>query len=135
MSGMKKRVATCACGQLRVHTDGEPVRVGMCHCFACQQRTGSVFGVQARFDEFNVKIEGNVSTWVRTGDEGGKVTMHFCPTCASTVCWKIDKLPGFIAVAVGAFAEPTFMPPSVSIYEVRRHPWTKMPEHKVELYD
>ena len=43
------RHAACSCGQLRLTVEGEPVRVSICHCLACQRRTGSVFGVQARF--------------------------------------------------------------------------------------
>jgi hypothetical protein len=34
-----------------------------------------------------------------------------------------EIVPGFIAVPIGAFAEPGFPPPIVSIYESRRHPW------------
>ncbi len=29
-----------------------------------------------------------------------------------------------IAVPVGAFADPSFPPPQVSVYDIRRHPWT-----------
>ena len=46
---MTDRQATCSCGNLIVRTRGEPVRVSICHCLACQKRTGSTFGVQARF--------------------------------------------------------------------------------------
>src|SRR5688500_18875412 len=108
-TGTRTRTATCCCGQLKVTCEGDPVRASMCHCLACQQRTGSVFGVQARFEKDKVEIEGPASTYVRTGDSGGKASFRFCPTCGSTVCWEIDKLPGFVAVAVGAFADPSFM--------------------------
>jgi hypothetical protein len=46
-----EREGSCSCGQLRVTVSGEPVRVSICHCFACQQRTGSSYGYQARFPE------------------------------------------------------------------------------------
>jgi hypothetical protein len=36
--------------------------------------------------------------------------------------------PGLVAVAVGAFADPGFPPPTVSVYEARRHPWVVVPE-------
>jgi len=32
--------ASCSCRQLRLVAHGEPVRVSMCHCYACQRRTG-----------------------------------------------------------------------------------------------
>jgi hypothetical protein len=31
-----------------------------------------------------------------------------------------------IAVAVGAFADPAFPPPSMVVYEEQRHPWVKL---------
>ncbi|MFN2470768.1 MAG: aldehyde-activating protein, partial [Gaiellaceae bacterium] len=39
---MSNRHAACSCGQLRLTVEGEPVRVSICHCLACQRRTGSV---------------------------------------------------------------------------------------------
>ncbi|MCZ6616567.1 MAG: aldehyde-activating protein, partial [Gammaproteobacteria bacterium] len=46
---MTTRRAACSCGNLRLTARGDPIRVSVCHCHACQRRTGSVFGVQARF--------------------------------------------------------------------------------------
>ena len=118
---MTSRVATCSCGQLRITCEGEPVRISICHCLECQKRTGSVFATQARFPRERVTIEGRASHWTRVGDSGGQpATFSFCPVCGSTVGWEI---PGFVAVAVGAFADPGFPPPQVSVYENRMHPW------------
>jgi hypothetical protein len=33
------------------------------------------------------------------------------------------RAAGFVSVAVGAFADPGFPPPLVSVYEERQHPW------------
>jgi hypothetical protein len=128
-------VASCSCGQLKATCEGEPVRRSMCHCLACQQRTGSAFGIQARFTREKVVIEGTATKYVRTGDSGGTVTLSFCPTCGSTVYWEIDRMPEFVAVAVGAFADPTFAPPTVAIYEARRHAWCVMPGLEIEHLD
>lgn len=117
---MTSRVASCSCGQLRVMCEGEPVRISICHCLECQKRTGSVFGMQARFPRTQVKIEGDATRWSRTGDSGSTATFAFCATCGSTVYW---EAPDTIAVAVGAFADPSFPPPLVSVYEERMHPW------------
>src|SRR5690349_21506824 len=98
------RKAACSCGQLHLICDGEPVRVSLCHCHACQRRTGSVFGVQMRFPRAKVRIEGRSNTWVRVGDSGGTATFHFCPACGSTVYWEFKEMPDFVATAYGAFA-------------------------------
>jgi hypothetical protein len=34
-----------------------------------------------------------------------------------------------IAIPVGAFADPSFPHPTVSVYEERMHSWVQMPEH------
>lgn len=129
------RRATCSCGKLIATCEGEPVRSSMCHCLACQKRTGSAFGIQARFPADKVKIEGPFTEYLRTGDSGGTARFRFCPTCGTTLAWEVDKLEGFVAIAVGAFADPTFPPPKVAVYEARRHPWAEMPGLDVEHYD
>ncbi len=129
------RRAACCCGQLNLTCQGEPVRVSLCHCLACQQRTGSAFGIQARFLRADVAIEGRISDYVRVGDSGTPITFHFCPDCGSTVFYESTFMPECIAIAVGAFADPHFPPPSVCVYVGRRHPWVTLPtliaEHMV----
>jgi hypothetical protein len=121
---MTIRTASCSCGQLRLACEGEPVRVSICHCLECQKRTGSVFAVQARFPREHMAVEGRTSEWSRQGDSGGSATFRFCPVCGATVYWEADGIPGFVTVAVGAFADPSFPPPHVAVYEGRQHPWT-----------
>ncbi len=121
------REAACSCGKLRVFTEGDPVRVSVCHCLECQKRTGSAFGFQARWRKELVRIEGESTAWSRKGDDGSTVEFHFCPTCGSTVWYRIDDMPDFIAVAVGNFADPAFPAPRVSVYETRKHAWIDVP--------
>ena len=122
------RHATCSCEQLRVLMEGEPVRVSICHCLACQRRTGSVFAVQARFDAEQVRTEGRYSEYVRVSDDGEVRIFYFCPNCGATVFYKIPTAPEMIAVPVGAFADPAFPAPRRSVWESRRHPWVELPE-------
>jgi hypothetical protein len=61
---------------------------------------------------------------VRVGDEGSRITFRFCPVCGTTICWENAGMPAVIAIATGAFADPAFPPPRVSVYhESRKHPW------------
>ncbi len=120
---MATRDAVCSCGQLRLTAEGDPIRISMCHCLACQRRTGSAFGIQARFTSDHVRVDGRYSDYVRTSDEGEERTFHFCPECGATVFYVLSTVPGVVAVPIGAFAEPTFPAPKISVYESRRHPW------------
>ena len=124
---MTTRHAACNCGQLRLTCEGEPVRISICHCLECQRRTGSSHGVQARFASDQVtKIEGKATQYVRVADSGNPITFHFCPICGSTVYWELASQPDLIAVAVGAFADPDFPPPAISVWEKRRHAWAEL---------
>ena len=120
---MTTRTASCSCGQLRLTCEGEPVRISICHCLECQKRTGSVYGAQARFPRECVTMEGRSTQWMRRGESGESATFHFCPVCGATVWWEATGVPGFVTAAVGAFADPHFPPPQVSVYEERQHPW------------
>ena len=124
---MATRNAACSCGQLRLTAEGDPIRISMCHCLACQRRTGSAFGVQARFSADAVRVVGVHSDYVRISDEGEERTFHFCPDCGATVFYTLAALPDVVAVPVGAFADPGFPAPWVSVYESRKHAWVAPP--------
>jgi len=40
-----------------------------------------------------------------------------------TIAYRNEGMEGLVASPLGAFADPAFPPPSVSIYEERKHPW------------
>jgi hypothetical protein len=121
------RRAACSCGQLSLTIEGEPVRISMCHCYECQRRTGAVTSNQARFAREQVTVAGQATEWTRKAESGNALTFHFCPVCGSTVYWTGEGFPGFVAVAIGTFADPTFPPPTIAVWEECRHPWVPPP--------
>jgi hypothetical protein len=131
-AGTTSRTASCRCGQLTATCEGEPVRVSVCHCLACQQRSGSAFSAQARFPADQVTTEGHSKNWVRTADSGNLITYAFCPDCGSTVHYTGGNFPDLVAVPVGAFADPHFPPPRFSVWEKRKHEWAEILGPNVE---
>lgn len=121
---MIRHLATCQCGQLCVKCNGEAARISMCHCLACQRRTGAPFSANSRFKRKQVTIEGRSTVYSREADSGNSVSCHFCPTCGSTVYWELSGFPDLIAVAQGMFANPSYPPPTVSVWDETRHSWT-----------
>ena len=117
--------ASCRCGQLTAIATGTPVRISVCHCLDCQKRSGSAFAAQVRFPASQVSLTGNASTFTATGDNGA-AHFHFCPDCGSTVTYTHDRLPGVIAIALGAFDDPYFVTPTVSVWEERQHEWLEI---------
>ena len=61
---MTTRHAACSCGQLHLTIEGESGRISMCHCLACQRRTGAVSSNQARFLREQVTFAGKATTGV-----------------------------------------------------------------------
>jgi hypothetical protein len=123
---MASRTASCSCGQLRIQVEGEPRGVGICNCLACQRRTGSVFAALASFPT-PFKVYGNATESLRVGDQGAKFLFRFCPECGTTVFHTEVGYDRSVSVAVGAFADPQFPAPRVSVYDCRRHPWVQLP--------
>ena len=132
---MTARVASCRCGKLTATCEGDPDRISVCHCLACQRRSGSAFAAQARFPVDCVTITGSSAEWISVADSGNEARFHFCPTCGSTVHFAIDAQPDMIAIPLGAFADPNFPAPRFSVWEERKHSWVKFEGDEVEHID
>lgn len=124
---MNSRTASCECGQLRIEVEGEPRGVGVCHCLACQRRTGSVFAALAGFGPA-YRVNGEATVYVRTGDQGARFAFRFCPVCGTNLFHTEEgQEHRGVSVAVGGFADPSFPPPRDSVYDSRRHGWVVLP--------
>ncbi|MBK0392699.1 GFA family protein [Ramlibacter algicola] len=128
------RLASCSCGQLTARVVGEPTRISICHCLGCQRRTGSAFSNQARFPRANVAPSGVASEYVQAGDEGPGARFHFCPHCGATVYYEPLAMPDQVCIPVGAFADPGFPVPTVSVYEERMHRWIVPPASAEHIF-
>ena len=131
---MGSRTASCSCGQLRIEVQGEPLGVGVCHCLACQRRTGSVFAALAGFAA-PWAVSGRATEYVRAGDQGAKFRFRFCPICGTSLFHTEEGVErSSVSVAVGAFADPSFPAPEDSVYDCRRHSWVQLPPG-IRTYD
>ena len=61
------RSASCLCGQLSVNVTGEPERMNMCNCSACQRRSGSAFQIGAWFRDERVTAINVTVTFEKAG--------------------------------------------------------------------
>jgi hypothetical protein len=119
----RERIAACACGRLTAACRGEPLKVSLCHCRACQRRTGGPFGVAVFFPREAVTVAGEAQVFQRPSESGFDVVHRFCPACGSTVWWEATRMPDRVAVALGAFADPDFPGPSQAVNAASRHRW------------
>ncbi|MEZ5912142.1 MAG: GFA family protein [Paracoccaceae bacterium] len=101
----------CLCGAVRLTVQGEPLRVGICHCLDCRKHHGALFHASAIFDASAVQVTG------RTRDYSGR---HFCPVCGSSV---FGRTGDEVEVSLGCLDSPDRYRPSYELWSIRREAW------------
>jgi hypothetical protein len=119
-----ERTATCLCGKFSVVAAGEPVLVNVCHCRDCQRRSGVPWTGNAYFPKEAVRLDGPNKVYVRVSEADTRINHHFCPTCGVTVCWARAADSTRFGIPVGAFNDPAFPAPTLSVWEGRRYAWS-----------
>ncbi|WFR97928.1 GFA family protein [Rhizobium tumorigenes] len=120
------RIADCQCGGVHLTCEGEPTRVSVCHCLACQKRSGSAFAAQARYARGQIAVAGETREFIRIADSGEHIYQHFGPACGTGLFYYLKASPDITAVPVGLFADPQLPAPRYSVYEDRKHPWVEI---------
>jgi len=111
------------------------VRVSVCHCLACQRRSGSAFAVQARFQRGSVELSGQTAEFVRAGDSGKPIFQQFCPHCGTGVSYHLENEPDLLAIPAGLFGGAELPSPAYSVYEDRKMSWVEICGDGVEHWD
>lgn len=108
---MKTVSGGCLCGKVRFTAEGEPLRVGLCHCMDCRKYHGAPFHASAIYTADAVEIAGEVR------DYHGR---FFCPECGSSVFGISD---GEVEVHLGALDAPDQFKPTYELWTIRRESW------------
>lgn len=101
----------CRCGAVRLVAEGEPYRVGLCHCLDCRKHHGALFYAAAVFPEAALRVEGV------TGQYEGR---HFCPRCGSPV---FARSGDEVEVHLGTLDAPDQPVPTYETWVIRREGW------------
>ncbi|EDP59494.1 GFA family protein [Vibrio sp. AND4] len=113
----------CACGLVQLRCTAEPIRTSIYRCFECQKRTGSVFGVQARFHKEQITLDGDVTSYTRVTESGNHIQYDFCPACGTTMRLSLSIAPDDTIIPIGLFNNKEFSEPTVSVYEQKKRGW------------
>jgi hypothetical protein len=108
----------CVCGKVRFEAEGEPDRVGICHCLDCRKYHGALFYAAAIYPDTHVRITGEARMY-----EG----RYFCPTCGSRV---FNRNGAEVELHLGALDAVNQFRPSYELWTIRRESW--LPEFPVE---
>ena len=108
---MPRSTGSCLCGDVRIVAEGEPYRVGICHCLDCRKHHGALFHASAIFPADAVTIEGE------THEYAGR---HFCPRCGSSVFGRSDDE---VEVNLGALDAIDQFVPTYELWTIRSESW------------
>jgi hypothetical protein len=108
---MDRFTGGCLCGALRFVAEGQPYRVGICHCLDCRKHHGALFHASAIFPEGAVTLTGEARFYA------GRC---FCPTCGSPV---LARLGDEVEINLGSLDEPGQLVPTYELWTIRREAW------------
>ena len=103
----------CLCGKVRFEAQGEPRRVGLCHCLDCRKHHGAPFYAAAIFSREAVTVTGTTCNY------SGR---HFCAECGSSVFGASEDE---IELYLGAFDAPDRYKPTYELWTIRREHWVR----------
>ncbi len=116
----------CSCGAVRF-TVGRYLFAQLCHCDACKKRTGSAYGVSVVIENDDLQeFRGEVRTFTRIAESGNPVEYDFCPTCATTVRWRVAALRNRLVLAGGAFDDPRAFQIAGEMYTADALEWARI---------
>lgn len=101
----------CACGKVRFEAEGEPDRVGICHCLDCRKYHGALFFAAAIYPETQVRVSGEPQMY------DGRC---FCATCGSRV---FNRSGAELELHLGALDDINVFQPTYELWTIRRESW------------
>ncbi len=120
---MTQLVGQCLCERVRLSVQGEPLRVGLCHCTDCRKESGSAFTYYGIWP---------ASAFESTGDTRQFRGRVFCAHCGSRL-FSVEGGEAEIKLGILSGA-PTTLVPSYELWIKRREPWLR-PVEGAQQYD
>ena len=102
----------CHCGKISFTARINPEYVVICHCTDCQNISSAPYRVSVPVRAENLKLQGAVSTYLKTGDSGRERSLAFCGVCGSAVySTSADANPEFFNLRWGLIDQRSQLPP------------------------
>ena len=109
--GSARYTGGCQCGAVRFAVDGDPIKIGVCHCRMCQKAVAGPFAVLA-------EVPWPRFAWTRgtpaTFQSSTRALRDFCAACGTPLSYRHPGGP-IIELLTGAFDQPERVPPSYAV--------------------
>ena len=97
----------CQCGAVRFKVEGALGDASVCHCRMCQKASGNFYAAL-------VSARGAKLEWTRGEPKRFRSSNHasrgFCAACGTPLTY---EAPDGVALAIGAFDDPTLLAPTI----------------------
>jgi hypothetical protein len=130
---MAKIEGGCLCGQVRYHSDAEPVVQAVCHCKNCQKQAGTAFSVIVGVPAASLKVEGEMKTYLDHGDSGAPVERRFCADCGSPILSQLAGGPPLVYLKAGTLDDTSWLDPKVHVWTRSHQAWLPIPEGVIAM--
>ena len=117
--------ARCHCGQLTISAQIDPQKVFVCFCTDCQKMSGTAFRTVTPALQGTVRVEGQVTHYVKTADSGNLRVQGFCPVCGSQMYSKTNGNEPAYVLRVGAIEQASALKPSVKLWQRSQWSWVE----------
>jgi hypothetical protein len=122
-----KLSGSCQCGAVHYRVNSAPVFTYACHCRDCQKRSGSAFSMGTLVALADLELDGELSAWRRTSDEGSSNTRYSCAACGNIIYGAGETSADFAKLQTGTLDDSVAMQPHVHIWTSRKQAWLTLP--------
>jgi hypothetical protein len=88
-----------------------------------------VIALSVYFEAGDVEfLKGDLNHYRLTSGAGRWIETNFCPTCATTIGWTLEFLPGTHGLAGGTFDDPSVWVPERLAFAGGKPEWLSLPD-------
>lgn len=121
MANDRRATGGCLCGAVRFVAEGEPFRVGLCHCLDCRKDGGAPFGAYALFPAERVRFSRDPPATYASAAHGRR---HFCGNGGAPLFGR-DERSAEVELHLGSFDLTGRFAPTYELGSVRRESWLR----------
>lgn len=120
---MSRLSGGCACGAVRYSIEAEPTFSFHCQCRQCQRSTGTGHASLFIVPKATVSVNGDLTFYAQSADDGATVNRGFCPRCGSPILGNTSGHPEVVLVTAASLDDPSQFKPQKLVFSDTGQPW------------
>ena len=122
---MAKVEGGCLCGNIRYKSEADPLVTVLCNCINCQKLSGGAYSLNVVLPKGSLDIQGDMTTYVDTGDSGQTLDRNFCARCGSAISSEPSAMDTITVLKAGTLDDTSWVRPVMEIYCDSAQQWTR----------